>query len=343
MWLIGIAVMGIGFWAGRVTMAEPITDSPVPEVLSHVVAEETISQTLSVVTVAEWPRNPVVVNLLDGVVTRLPAFDGNLDSGSVVYEVAGVPVRLVEGSVPFYRDLGPGIEGEDVAQLQRTLAFLGYFEATPDGRFGRNTTQAVHAWQTDLGLPTSGRIALGELISVPDLPRRVTVGSEIRLGRPAPIGSDALLALGTEPTFEVPLTDIQERAIAGDTPIVIMHEGREWRALPETIRQSETGESILVLRGSDGGPICAGHCDELPAEGRAQLRARIEVIPETTGPAVPMAAIQTDAAGRSTVTLDDGATEEVQIIVAASGLAIVEGLPVGERILLSGQSVEDSR
>src|SRR5690606_11339267 len=53
--------------------------------------------------------------------------------------------------VPIYRDLRPGAEGEDVAQLQRALHDLGHTSSEPDGSFGPATKRAVQAFYGSLG------------------------------------------------------------------------------------------------------------------------------------------------------------------------------------------------
>jgi peptidoglycan hydrolase-like protein with peptidoglycan-binding domain len=87
----------------------------------------------------------------DGVVTRLPPPAGTeFAEGAVVVEVSGRPVFAVQGAVPAFRSLRPGMSGADVEQLQAVLSRLGY---TPDsdGRFGDATKTAVTAFYRAAG------------------------------------------------------------------------------------------------------------------------------------------------------------------------------------------------
>jgi HlyD family secretion protein len=86
-------------------------------------------------------------------VTRVLVRTGStVRSGRSVLEVAGRPVVVIEGSVPAYRDLGPGAAGRDVFQLQRAIEGLGFSRgADPRGVFGRGTARAVAAWFRSLG------------------------------------------------------------------------------------------------------------------------------------------------------------------------------------------------
>ncbi|HQZ35681.1 MAG TPA: peptidoglycan-binding protein [Ilumatobacteraceae bacterium] len=80
-----------------------------------------------------------------GVVTRVPPLAGTeVVEGQVVVEVSGRPVFVMQGDVPVYRSLQPGMTGPDVVQLQTALTRLG-FTPDADGVFGEATKQAVSA------------------------------------------------------------------------------------------------------------------------------------------------------------------------------------------------------
>ncbi|MGW0827567.1 peptidoglycan-binding protein [Streptomyces sp. NPDC002845] len=97
-----------------------------------------------------------------GTVTWLPKAGDTVKRGKPVYRVDERPVPLLYGSVPLYRTLGSGSEGKDVEQLERNLAELGYGGFTVDEKFTDLTAQALRKWQSDLGLPKTGRLAPGE-------------------------------------------------------------------------------------------------------------------------------------------------------------------------------------
>lgn len=335
--LVGVAVGVVALWAGQATIGHRPETSQLASALTYTVAEDTVERSLPVIVVAERSRDLVTVNLLDGLVTRVPDLEGPASTGTVIYEVAGVPVRVVEGAVPFYRDLAPGLEGDDVSQLQAALSELGYLRIEPDGQFGTSTAAAVREWRRDLGLVDADRVALGELIAVPDLPRLVSVGDEIRVGRLAAVGLDALFVLSDQPRFELSLSDAQARALDPAATVVVEHDGMEWNAQIATSRTDpERGEVILMLAGLDGGLVCGEDCTSLPSEGRSQLRGRIVSVPPTTGPAVPVAALWTDADGTVSLRLESGIQRKVKVLATAGGLAIVEGVEIGDRVMVGG-------
>jgi hypothetical protein len=78
-----------------------------------------------------------------GIITTLPARGDQIEEGDVLLTVSGRPVFLLQGDVPAYRDLFPGLSGEDVRQLEATLEHLGFDPGPVDGVFNEVTTAAV--------------------------------------------------------------------------------------------------------------------------------------------------------------------------------------------------------
>ncbi|HQZ34280.1 MAG TPA: peptidoglycan-binding domain-containing protein [Ilumatobacteraceae bacterium] len=79
-----------------------------------------------------------------------PAAGTEVVEGQVVVEVSGRPVFVMQGDVPVYRSLQPGMAGPDVVQLQAALTRLG-FSPDADGVFGEATKQAVTALYSAAG------------------------------------------------------------------------------------------------------------------------------------------------------------------------------------------------
>ena len=77
------------------------------------------------------------------IVTDLPAHGERVTPGDVLATVSGRPVFLLAGRMPAYRDLGPGMSGRDVAQLERSLRRLGLAPGAVDGFFDAATGDAV--------------------------------------------------------------------------------------------------------------------------------------------------------------------------------------------------------
>jgi multidrug efflux pump subunit AcrA (membrane-fusion protein) len=85
------------------------------------------------------------------VVTGIPVTAGSdVVEGTKVVEVSGRPVFVLQGEVPVYRSLKPGMVGADVQQLQDALARLGYLPDL-DGRYGEATKAAVQSFYLAAG------------------------------------------------------------------------------------------------------------------------------------------------------------------------------------------------
>lgn len=131
---------------------------------------------------------------------------GQVDEGQKVASVSGRPVIVLEGAFPMFRDISPGIEGEDVAQLQESLTRLGLYEGKIDGTFGWATQRAVRDLYlqnsseplrtiaavspegsievSGLAQPTAAggiRIPLDEIVFVPELPAAV-IATHVSIG-----------------------------------------------------------------------------------------------------------------------------------------------------------------
>jgi hypothetical protein len=59
------------------------------------------------------------------VVTKLPQAGEMISAGQVVMEVEGAPVFLLQGDLPLWRDLKPGVTGLDVQNLRQALERIG--------------------------------------------------------------------------------------------------------------------------------------------------------------------------------------------------------------------------
>lgn len=79
------------------------------------------------------------------IAARLPFPGTELREGDVVFISSGRPVFLLTGDQPSYRDLGPGLKGSDVRQLEEALTRLGIDPGPVDGTYDRQTENAVVA------------------------------------------------------------------------------------------------------------------------------------------------------------------------------------------------------
>jgi hypothetical protein len=99
-----------------------------------------------------------------------------ISNGEQLGAVDGEPLFALAGHVPAWRDITPGESGPDVAELQKGLASLGYYQGgdTP-GFFGTATQDAVSLYYEHLGYaaPAAGGVPMTDVIFLPSLPAKV--------------------------------------------------------------------------------------------------------------------------------------------------------------------------
>ena len=86
-----------------------------------------------------------------GIASGLPLPASELREGDLLLISSGRPVFLLTGERPSFRDLGPGVEGDDVRQLEAALERMGFEPGPADGVFDAATEAAVKAWYERYG------------------------------------------------------------------------------------------------------------------------------------------------------------------------------------------------
>ncbi|GAA1689447.1 peptidoglycan-binding protein [Glycomyces endophyticus] len=278
--------------------------------------------------------------LLNGTFTGLPAAGDVVERGGVLYAVDDTPVVLLYGSLPAYRSLATGAEGDDVEQLEQNLAELGYDGFTVDDEYTDATADAVEQWQDDLGMEETGRVDLGRVVFAPGAIRVDTVDPQ--LGAGAQGTAFAYTGLDKVVTVEVELDD-QELVVVGGSVAITLPDGTEATG---TVTGSET--AVTQETGQGGETEDVTYLEVTVAADDAAVFDALDQAAVDVGFAgdsaadvltVPVEALLGLAEGGYGVELVDGGDTEVVAVetgLFADGLVAIsgEGLAAGQAVVV---------
>lgn len=337
-WLLSLAVvLALGAWAGRATLATPtpVGDDPAPAL--YQVSSGTVGRVQTFTAKAVWEAEPAGRNGATGTITTVDVALGmQVKAGDQLYSVNLRPVIAAQGTVPAFRSLSQGARGTDVMQLQQFLAEVGFYKGPLSGRFTEATRLAVRVWQKQLGVTIDGTVRRDDIVFLAALPVRVAPTEHLKVGEPVGGGEVVIDILSAAPTFTVTLGLDQAELVPLSGPVNVHHAAGIWTGTIATSTTSAIGELVLTIEGAYGGAVCGNQCDLVPVSAPAQYRADLIVVPETNGPLVPSAALQTRPDGTVFVVDEAGRELDVTIRAAADGRAVVEGIEVGQIVRLFG-------
>jgi peptidoglycan hydrolase-like protein with peptidoglycan-binding domain len=323
-------VAGVGYWAGRNAVVPPELPVDEHETQTYAVATGSVGRSIDLPVSASWSTTRTLFAGSDGIVTSVLHEAGALaDAGDVLATIDLEPVVIAEGAVPMFRTLERGMTGPDVAQLQELLRSMGFLDGPADGAFGPVTEAAVKRWQRSIGASQDGIVDPGALLFVAGLPVRLEVSAIVgaRIGA----GSDLARVLGERPAFVATISPSQRAELAtGMTVEITGPEGETWPAELGPFEAQPDGRYQAPLSGA----LCGDACDGIAVAGETALTGSIELVPETEGLVVPTSALVEQPSGGLAVTLADGGSADVRIVVEADGFAVVEGLALGTVIVL---------
>jgi peptidoglycan hydrolase-like protein with peptidoglycan-binding domain len=295
------------------------------------------------------------------VVTSVNARVGEMvGAGQVLLSVSGRPLYVLPGAFPAYRDMEPGDQGPDIAELQAALQELGYSTSPdPDGYFGRGTDRAVRDFYAAIGYPvptvaaaadgqappagsrglndSEPMVPMAEVMFVPILPARLIalsggVGSQV-IAPLVTVMTGSLTIAGQLETGQGALVRIGMRVSISDSLTRFQTTGRV-RAVG-VITQTASGVPVI--------PVTIAPARMPLSEVGADVTIS-EVTASTPGPVlvVPEGAIITDAAGQTFVQVR-GPGQRIRKIavtagVSSDGLVAVSaaggGLTIGDQVVV---------
>jgi multidrug efflux pump subunit AcrA (membrane-fusion protein) len=257
----------------------------------------------------------------------------------------GSPVVLLYGLVPAWRNLGEGVTGADVSQLNHDLVALGdadrsEISAAGWDYFSWETANGVQKLETRLGVSSPpGSLSLGRVVFEPAALRVATViGS---LGGPA--SGPVLTATSDRHVVTVPLdVSDQSEVKAGDTVTVTLPDGSTTPGVVTAVGKVATtssgpgGSTTIPVDVTLTRPSAAGSLDQAPVTVNITTASVRNVL------VVPVTALLAQSSGGYVVEVVGVGNTQRYVPVSpgifddASGLVQVTGaLNPGQRVVVA--------
>jgi peptidoglycan hydrolase-like protein with peptidoglycan-binding domain len=223
----GVVAGGLVVAAGRGDSSTTSSSGDGSQVATAAVVRTDLSNTVQVGGSIGYDGSYTIAALHGGggVYTWLPELGAVIKQDQPLYSVGNVPVPLLYGSLPAYRQFEVGMsDGADVGQLTRDLIALGYGDGlTQSNHYSSATAAAVQRWQEALGLQATGEIPLGDAVFEPGPIQVTSVAPSV--GTSAG-GGTVLTATSTTAIVVVDL-DVSEEYLVkpGDAVTVVLPNG----------------------------------------------------------------------------------------------------------------------
>ena len=211
---VAAATAGFGRLGG--SPAAGTTTAPPPPATATV-TRTTLTQTEQVNGTLGYGTDRQVRPDGSGTITWLPAVRAVIGRGQPVYKIDNHPVPLLFGGLPFYRQLTPGDTGQDVKELERNLAALGYTGFTIDDYYTAATATAVQDWQHDLGVTQTGTFDPGSVVLAPAPVRVASLDAQLGDHASGPV----LSWTGTTRTVQVNLDAALQQLVKPGTAATV--------------------------------------------------------------------------------------------------------------------------
>ncbi|MCC3763862.1 peptidoglycan-binding protein [Glycomyces sp. TRM65418] len=279
---------------------------------------------------------------LPGTITWMPDVGTVIEAGQALYDVDNRPVVLMDGTLPMWRPLVPGVEGPDVKQFEQNLADLGYDGFTVDDEYTDATADAVERWQDDLDAPETGTVAVGEVVFLPNPARiadhTVTVGSAANGPIMAYTGRDRHV------TLELQVSD-QDLAKEDQAVTVALPDGTEVAGTVTDVSSSITAaptqegqpaeeeEAAIEVTVAVDDPNAVGDLESAPVKVELVAEVHEDVL---VVPVEALLALREGGYGLEVAESESTELIPVETGIFASGLVEVsgEGLEAGTQVVI---------
>lgn len=261
---ISVSVMAaVLWWAGTriqsTSQAEALARPPSAAVTTVRAQEMVVRSTLTLAgsvsdgTTVNVPP-PQLLGDVTPVVTRVAVKrNGRVSGGTLIADVSGRPVFVLQGNFPMYRPLTEGMTGPDVAEFQAGLIKAGYGVSDATGKFGESTAAALRDLYAAYGYTMTSSSSESTSPSPSTSPS-------------APTSPSQALSVG-----QVPTIPIGEIAFVRSLPAIVV-------TVNTPVGSIQAGGAIVTLS--------SGHLDfyaALPAVSAGQVRLGMRAVVTVQG------------------------------------------------------------
>lgn len=347
--VVVLAAGAVSAWrAGALSPAGSSGNGPpgAPPPATQLVTRRDIAATTPVSATLGYAGSWTVRGQGGGTLTQIPSAGQVIAQGQALYRVDnGSPVVLLYGRVPAWRELGVGVTGADVSQLNRDLVALGdatgaEIAAAGWDYFSWETAYAVRKLEEHLGVPTPpGSLSLGQVVFEPAALRVATVPGS--LGGPA--AGPVLTATSDRHVVSIPLDASQQSEVkVGDRVTVTLPDGTATPGLVSSVG------TVATTSGSGGNvtttiPVQVKLADPEAARTLDQAPVTVNITTATAHDAlvVPVTALLAQSSGYVVELMGPGHRRRYVpvrpgIADDSSGLVQVTGaLSPGQRVVVA--------
>lgn len=275
---------------------------------------------------------------LEGTVTSMPAPGTVVGNGGELFRINDIPVLLLHGALPAWRDFAPGMsDGADVLQLETALGALGHLGGVADEHFDANTKWAIWNWQKAMGVEATGEFTLGRVIFAPADQR--VAGHKAKAGDAA--SAEILSMTGTNKVVAVQLETTQQALAQRDAKVTVVLPGGK-----ETVATVTNVGAPAEVEGGEGKQVKVPvtlTLDDAKAGGTLEnvaVTAMFGRVLSEDALLVPVVALLAQPGGGFAVEVATGTTTKlvpVELGTFADGLVIVTGggLAEGDTVVVA--------
>lgn len=340
LWLVPVLVLGGAIAGVLLVLRTPGQASAASEYLTSEVQQGTLTETVDAdFSLAEDATTASLTSPSQGIVTGLwLSEEETVPQMAKVLEVEGVPLYSIVTSVPVYRSLADGDEGEDVAALQEILKAMGYYSLEVDGEYGDYTSEAMTQWQEDMGIDedeASGSFDLASFFWVkPGMKiTELTVGVGDKIEGD---GTIATLGGGSRYIAKVGVSQLDIGQIEVGQAVTLAFDSLEGTGAG-TVEEVSKQASEDSASGSVEYEVTIA-IDEVPAKALLGMTGTATIVIDQVEDAliVPSSAITGSGEAATVSVLVDGQAEVRSVtvgLVTASGAEVLSGLAAGEEVI----------